>query len=337
MDALEPGISVHHTWLAVPVISAGIVACASFYLRFGPEPIIPDPELQQLCYNYGFSNSLRRSLISYGVYACVVFMVMAISDPTYGMLHVVADELHPLASANLWDRKAWVVLGIMAAAVTLLCVFVSAIITHTMAVDVWSSMKMSRSVHEAFLMDACTRYRRKSFREMTEAFQEVQESIELPQLPSSGVSDQHVSALGPANAVAGAGLFGSYGCSAMINAPACPKDALHLKHIEEQARLPVAVCFSVLVYDVLGLVVCAVWGAFVVRSYVIIFGTLAGKHSVVYLLSVLVYVIFVTAALSRCCLVFFPSAEELRLSQNCGPEEGQRPLIEVEAEGDATC
>jgi len=181
-------------------------------------------------------------------------------------------------------------------------------------------------------MDACTRYKRKSLQELTEAFQQAQEGVELQERRSSDGSDDCLSVSSPGDEAAGPRTPRSCGYSAMTNAPACPKDALHLKHIEEEARLPAAVCFSVLAYDVLGLVVCAVWGAFVVRSYVIAFGEIAGKHSVVYVLSVLVYAIVVMAALSRFCFVCFPSAEELRIQEDCGPEGGQRPFLELDRE-----
>merc|ERR1719401_1045619 len=117
MDALEPGRSAHNAVLAAGVISAFLVLTTCFYLRYGPEPIVPDPQLQQLCYSHGYSSSVRRSLVSYIVYSCVVFMVMCCCDPTYGVLIVLAKQVYAL-SASVWDAKALLVLIALACVVT---------------------------------------------------------------------------------------------------------------------------------------------------------------------------------------------------------------------------
>merc|ERR1719329_759148 len=270
MDALEPSRQpplVHDTALAVGVISTFMVLCFCFYLRFGPEPVIPDPELQHLCYSYGFSGSVRRAVISYGVYACVVFIVMCVCDPVYGIFYLVADIVHPYSSANLWDHQAWLVLGVLASVTTAACSLCSALITWTMAVDEASSVKLSRSVHDAFLADACSRYKRRNSELIEEA--DVSHSDFVP--PEA-----------PGDEAAG---------------PSTPR--CNYSEVEEAAALPKAVCASVLIYDVLGLVVCTVWGAFTVRSYVVFCGHLASRHVALYALSCFFYAGAVTVAEAR--------------------------------------
>ncbi|CAK0909599.1 unnamed protein product, partial [Prorocentrum cordatum] len=75
--------------------------------RYGPEPIIPDPRLQQLCYSHGYSNSLRRALVSYVVYSCVVFIVMCCCDPTYGILIILAREERTTRSPRFSTPGRW--------------------------------------------------------------------------------------------------------------------------------------------------------------------------------------------------------------------------------------
>eukprot|EP00434_Breviolum_minutum_P002077 symbB.v1.2.001837.t1/scaffold77.1/size347087/8 len=52
MDALEPDRPDHDLTLVRVVIAVCLVVSICFYLRFGPEPIIPDPQLQHLCYSH---------------------------------------------------------------------------------------------------------------------------------------------------------------------------------------------------------------------------------------------------------------------------------------------
>lgn len=146
MDALEPGRSMHNAVISGGVISVFLAISTCFYMRYGPEPIIPDPCLQQVCYNHGYSSSLRRALKSYMVYSCVVFIVMCACDPTYGLLISVARGLYTSDYA-VFDATALLVLCVIACAVTAVAALCSAAITWWMEVDENSSMKLSRSVH----------------------------------------------------------------------------------------------------------------------------------------------------------------------------------------------
>jgi hypothetical protein len=164
MDALEPGQSTHNALLAGAVVAGALVLATCFYLRYGPEPIVPDKRLQQVCYSHGYSSSVRRSLVSYVVYSCVIFIVMCCCDPNYGIFTVIVrkafyDTLFIGIFTSVFDRKALLVLFCVACLVTLLGALLAAAIKWVMEVDESTSMKLSRSVHDACQLMV---YRRRS-------------------------------------------------------------------------------------------------------------------------------------------------------------------------------
>jgi len=308
MDALEPGRSSHHSNSVRAVIVLCLVLSACFYLRFGPEPIIPDPKLQHVCYSHGYSSSLRRSLVSYVVYSCVICMVMACCDPTYGLLISLASAVLPSIS-SLFDLQALLVLCSMACVVTVVGALCSAAITWAFEVDAASSMRLSRSVN-----NACNKMvvrRRSRFEAMLSEVQkagsdacfiEVGDQNSPERLPIEETDDE------PED------FAGSSICT-YSRLPLSDEDAFSEVESERQLQLNPgaitnALCVSVLLYDVLGFVVCFQWGAIAVRGFSLIFGHLARKHWLLYACSCGLYALVVTAVLTRMCLVFFPSSEE---------------------------
>lgn len=338
MDALEPGRSMHNAMLSTGVISTFLLLSTCFYLRYGPEPIIPDPELQQLCYNHGYSSSIRRSLVSYVVYSCVVFIVMSCCDPSYGLLVRVAKEVYD-SSYAVFDAKALLVLGVLACAVTLLAAVCSATITWVMEVDEYTSMKLSRSVH-----DACQRMvicRRSSFDGvLTQVLREGSDAhlAEAYRTGSRSLAEPQQATLERPPVAAPSALPQAWDEDSFDQEQTAPGSSSPprcryfemgegfgpAEDIESERQLranPVpisaALCLSVLAYDVLGLVICFQWGALALRCYSVLFGRLASVHDALYMLSVLLYAVVVVMSLSKFVFSWFPSAEELAAAPRC--------------------
>ncbi|CAE7886300.1 unnamed protein product, partial [Symbiodinium sp. KB8] len=308
VDALEPSRS--DQVVVAAVIAVWLVLSVCFYLRFGPEPIIPDPQLQQLCYSHGYSSSVQRSFVSYIVYSCVVCLVMACCDPTYGLLIVLASRVYS-STSSMFDAQAWLVLCSLAIVVTLLGALCSAAITWVFKVDEFSSMRLSRSVN-----DACSQMvtrRRVEFGEMLSRVQkagsdaclvEDTELSNLEDIPLDEDDDEE-------------DFKGS-----LVPTPRCkyasmPSDEEAVLEVESERQLQLnpgaissAICVSVLIYDVLGFVVCFQWGMLVVRGYSVAFGSLAMRHSALYAVSCIVYASAVTVATTRLVMVCFASPEE---------------------------
>eukprot|EP00438_Fugacium_kawagutii_P036756 Skav205312 [mRNA] locus=scaffold3444:127669:132657:+ [translate_table: standard] len=104
MDALEPDHPDHDLTLVRVVIALCLVVSFCFYLRFGPEPIIPDPQLQHLCYSHGYSSSVQRAFVSYIAWGSDGLSFQdapwfvekhghtnTSCDPTYGLLIALAS------------------------------------------------------------------------------------------------------------------------------------------------------------------------------------------------------------------------------------------------------
>lgn len=333
MDALEPGVSFHNTVLATVVILVFLVMTMGFYLKFGPEPIIPHSSLQDVCYSHGYSDSILRSLISYMVYSCVVFLVMCFCDPTYGLLIVVAKAVYS-SSSMVFDVKALLVLFGLGCLMTTLCALCSAAITWYMEVDESSSMKLSRSVHNA--RQKMVERRRSRFEAllvqvlvdrsdarlvMSPAGQEMGER---PSGWRSRYEEEHDD---DGNVSDHEDIVSDGDDAAGPQAPRCiyqRLDDTSEEHVvqsdldsERQLQLDpgvisYSVSFSVLLYDVLGLVVCFIWGMIALRLYSVTFGALAKLHSALYVVSCLLYAVIVIISLSRAVFVFFPSDEELQ-------------------------
>mmetsp|Transcript_108561 Transcript_108561/g.330035 ORF Transcript_108561/g.330035 Transcript_108561/m.330035 type:complete len:575 (-) Transcript_108561:128-1852(-) len=341
MDALEPGRSMHNAMLSAGVILSFLILSTCFYLRYGPEPIIPDPQLQQLCYSHGYSSSVRRSLVSYVTYSCVIFIVMCCCDPNYGLLSVLANEVYASSTSAVFDATALLVLCSVACLVTLVAALCSAAITWAMEVDESSSMKLSRSVH-----DNCRRMvskRRTVFEALlTQVLEDgsdarLVEAREFQRAPppvalrSLDVEDEQPLSDGddPADgtrtprcdySLLEVGLGDYYGENADIES----ERQLQLN----PGSISRALCASVLVYDVLGFVVCGQWGMIALRCYSVLFGRLAGIHDALYALSCLVYAAAVVLALSRLVFVLFPSTEERNV---CEAEDPQKVVLVQDA------
>jgi len=349
MDALEPGTSVHNTVLAGAVISAFLVVAVCFYLRFGPEPIIPDPELQQICYHHGFSGSIRRSLISYAVYSCTVFMVLALSDSTYGFIHVLRKKFYTLGgqtdTAAAMHEKILIAsaLGMMACLVTALSVLTSATITKTTEVDQSSSMRLSRSVCDARKLMITSQLMVAPSELLTmRNSRGIEEDVALDEMIASAPSDDLVceDIGGSSPSVTGRSSAGggddAAGCprgatikydvvakdmERQVSEPTCDYSPLDLDEFGSSSssgsgrgshHISRTVCGAVLVYDVLGLVVCYQWGTFAFRLYGMLFGPIAGIHNALYFSTVVCYAAATIYLLTRFVWRYFPSPEELK-------------------------
>jgi len=350
MDAMEPGESVHNTVLAVAVMSFFVVVTGCFYSKYGPEPVIPDPEVQQLCYGHGYSSSLWRSLVSYLVYSCVVFNVMLCCDANYGLLHILADQVYPSAfsAKAAFDAKALVVIFGMSLVVMLIVVLVSSFITKWTSVDELSSMRLSRSVDDArqLMFSRRLSLSRTSSSTSLDGDKELQEtgssltSTIRSQAEDTGDGDD---AAGPTRTSSQSqnfplSILSHASTRTPVDTPYSPVssdtdysrlDADMTDFPGRMSTISRTVCASILVYDVLGLVVCFEWGAFVIRLYSTLFGHLAGRHVVLYFLTTLVYAIGVTAALLRFVFVCFPSGEDLQCKEY--NTEGEKQLSAAES------
>jgi len=322
MDALEPGRSMHNAMLAAGVITAFLILSTCFYLKYGPEPIIPDPQLQQLCYKHGYSSSLRRSFVSYVVYSCVVLLVMCCCDPKYGILLILAREVYADAS-SVFDAKALLVLCALQCLVTLVAAVCSAAITWAMEVDAGSSMRLSRSVH-----DNCRQMvsrRRSNFEALLTRVLEdgsdarLMQSRELQRAPAPLEVDEFdggEDAMPVSEADESAGPPVPQCNYSLLDVDLPDYEGLSEIDSERQLKLDPGsisrlLCLSVLIYDVLGFVVCFMWGAIALRMYSVLFGRLAGMHKALYAFSCILYAGGVSVALSRFVFVLFPSGEEL--------------------------
>eukprot|EP00931_Biecheleriopsis_adriatica_P061413 TRINITY_DN36924_c0_g1_i2.p1 TRINITY_DN36924_c0_g1~~TRINITY_DN36924_c0_g1_i2.p1 ORF type:complete len:622 (-),score=105.47 TRINITY_DN36924_c0_g1_i2:28-1839(-) len=333
MDALEPGTADHDLVLARAVIAICLVLSACFYLRFGPEPIIPDPELQQICYSHGYSSSVQRSLVSYIVYSCVICMVMACCDPTYGLLISLAKAVYA-STTSMFDAEALFVLCLVACAVTFIGALCSAAITWVFEVDSLTSMRLSRSVNRA--CKKMVSHRRSRFEAMLSEVQKA--GSDACFLEAGPIHEDSGGSLPPEESdddEPKAANLAATQCE-YSRMPLSDEDAFSEVDSERQLQLNPgaisnAVCVSVLIYDVLGFVVCFQWGMLAVRCYSVLFGRLAGKHLILYVISCLFYAAAVTAAITRAVMAFFPSAEEKSLQEESGqsslssPRSSRRP------------
>lgn len=323
MDALQPGRSVHTTALVVVVISLAVICTTCFYLRYGPEPVIPDPLLQQLCYSHGYSNSVRRALVSYLVYACMVFLVMSFCDPTYGLLHVVASDLQTELDPSGFDVKALMVLLGICFAATFLSSLISSAITRLTGVDMETSMKLSRSAYEVRLRlgssfsGAELLGYEQMMRHASDNFED-DDPICSPDIaggpppsPRCSYSALEMSENGDDRCSPNSRRSSFSSSEGSRRQLVESMDELH--EPENRIAISRSICASVLVYDVLAFVVCTLWGTFAVRTFFVVFGRLAAMHSLLYVITCVTYASLTTIAVTRVCLTYFPSAEERRL------------------------
>jgi len=235
---------------------------------------------------------------------------MACCDPTYGLLIVLASRVYS-STSSMFDAQAWLVLCSLAIVVTLLGALCSAAITWIFKVDEFSSMRLSRSVN-----DACSQMvtrRRVEFGEMLSRVQKAGSDACL-------VEDTDLSNLEdiPLDEDEDEEDFKS----SLVPTPRCkyasmPSDEEAVLEVESERQLQLnpgaissAICVSVLIYDVLGFVVCFQWGMLVVRGYSVAFGSLAMRHWALYAVSCIVYASAVTVATTRLVMICFASPEE---------------------------
>lgn len=347
IDAMEPGQSMHSSMLSAGVICAFLIFSTCIYLKYGPEPIIPDPTLQQLCYNHGYSSSIRRALLSYVVYSCVVLIVMCACDPTCGLLIRFAKEIY-VSDYTVLDPMALLVLCIIACAVTALSAFASAAISWSMEVDELSSTRLSRSVH-SHCANLVTSRRQRFDATLSSVLEKGSDAqlVETLQGREIGLLAEPMQTINPTGTyfdsppkISVATPSFSWSSSAPYqlldeDGNSCPSSSLSpplsppmSKHIDfdtgfahddaasERAflvapsRISKSLCAAVLAYDVLGLLVCFQWGSLAQRLYSVIFGRLAGIHDGLYLSSCLLYAAIVGVVTSRFVFSFFPSSAE---------------------------
>lgn len=342
MDALEPGTARHPFGMAAAVIFPLLFCSICIYLRYGPEPIIPDPRLQQLCYSHGYSNSVGRALVSYVVYSCVVFLVMFFCDPTYGIFIVLVGKAY-VSVSDMDNAGSVVVLCAVASVVTLFAAVGSAAITWAFDVDEMSSTKLSRSVHKA--CKQMVKNRRSDFDIM---LQQVQRDGSDARFVRAAYSERFPPAAsspsdeGPEEEEDPEGRPQAppyiqpeaSGQQVLPGLADSPNSTLRMEiESERQLRLNPrnisrGLCASILAYDVLGLVVCFQWGAIVVRTYSVVFGNLAGIHDALYVISCVVYAATVMVGVSRFVFAFFPSAAEENRKRSFAacPDGDESPL-----------
>eukprot|EP00927_Polykrikos_kofoidii_P040980 TRINITY_DN34923_c0_g1_i1.p1 TRINITY_DN34923_c0_g1~~TRINITY_DN34923_c0_g1_i1.p1 ORF type:complete len:569 (-),score=92.71 TRINITY_DN34923_c0_g1_i1:45-1751(-) len=334
LDAVEPGRSMHDAMLSAGVISAFLFLSTCVYLRFGPEPIIPDPQLQKLCYNHGYSSSIRRALVSYVVFTCVVALVMCFCDPNYGFLIVFTQKVLYDRTSSTDDLEALLILCGLSCVVTGFAAMLSAGITWAMQVDEFSSMKLSRSVHNScqrMISSRRSKYETLLTQVMGDGsdvrFLEAQ-GREMQNMQPSVHSDfvnDNLDDMSEDGEIGENFLTSDHDKSTGLLAPSCNYNRLDfdigakedLSDVDSERQLwldPGAIsrtlCASVLIYDVLGLVVCFLWGMIALRFYTVVFGRLASLHDILYVLTCLIYAGCVVVSLPWVAAHLFPSEKE---------------------------
>lgn len=283
---------------------------------------------------------------------------MVFCDPTYGMLIVMAGKVS-LKISSVFDAEAMFVLAGLAVAVTLLAALASAAITLFMDVDEFSSMKLSRSVQNT--RQQISVRRRSSF--MALLTQVLEDGTDarfaaggglaarelLPRPPVideadiAGGSDDDDGLVDDGDQAAGPGRVVHSNYSRLRAGEPQTVETYDADDYVDYAfdldveraltrKISRSICISVLLYDVLGLVVCFLWGGLTVRCYSVVLGRLAGLHTVLYLLSCLGYAFVVVVALSRAVFLFAPSSEEITIRDRvaCKVELASAPMeIEI--------
>lgn len=116
----------------------GVMLIATFtYLRFGPEPVVPQRGPES-------SASFSRSWTSFMVYSSVVLLVMGLSDPSYGMLHLSCQYLYPAYIFPHHTIEGFLLFGLITLGWMLMSVFISCRLTTEFGVDMCSSIRLSR-------------------------------------------------------------------------------------------------------------------------------------------------------------------------------------------------
>lgn len=118
------------------IVSVMLIATFS-YLRFGPEPVVPQrgPEA---------SASFSRSWTSFMVYSSVVLLVMCLSDPEYGLLHQTCQYLYPAYVFPHHTMAGFLLFFTISLAWMSMSVAISCQLTRLYGVDMSSSVRLSR-------------------------------------------------------------------------------------------------------------------------------------------------------------------------------------------------
>jgi len=120
------------------VIILVVLMSSYVYLRCGPEPVVPqrgpDP----------FSRSFSRSFASFMVYSSVVVLVMVLSDPAYGFLHMCCVLMYPEYLFPHHTLHGFFLFTAVSIFWTLFSVSVSSQVTRIYGVDMFSSIRLSR-------------------------------------------------------------------------------------------------------------------------------------------------------------------------------------------------
>lgn len=248
-----------------------------------------------------------------------------------------------------YNVLALVVIAVLTVLVTLLFASVSAMITWLTEVDESSSMKLSRSVHEscermvfnrrsqfdvdltrvlqdgsdARFMDDGIDFNQAQARELREFdpggnYIELEEARVEPDIGSDGGKRSRWGSLRefvrPARKIDDTSRNASDADAAQVGTGNDDLDMESERQLQlDPGAISATLCFSVLVYDVLGFIVCFMWGVVTIRLYSVLFGRIAGVHDAWYAFSCMLYAACVVVALSKFIFSFFPSEKELQL------------------------
>jgi len=138
LDAITDSVHPVHPLVNHVVLTTVIVAAASVYLKFGPEPVVPQHS------PVNFSISFWRCFISFAVYSSVVLLVMVLSDPAYGFLHLCCISFYPQYVYPHATLEGFSIFCFACTIFTLFSVTVSSAVTHRYGVDMFSSIRLSR-------------------------------------------------------------------------------------------------------------------------------------------------------------------------------------------------
>eukprot|EP00397_Hematodinium_sp_SG-2012_P036292 GEMP01039163.1.p1 GENE.GEMP01039163.1~~GEMP01039163.1.p1 ORF type:complete len:481 (+),score=63.40 GEMP01039163.1:435-1877(+) len=127
-------ISIH---ISHVVLVGVILVAMCLYLQYGPEPVVPQRGPES-------SASFSRSWTSFAVYSSVVLLVMCLSDPDYGLLHLSCQRLYPAYVFPHETAVGFLLFCAIALGWTLISVSISSQLTRRYGVDMLSSIRLSR-------------------------------------------------------------------------------------------------------------------------------------------------------------------------------------------------
>jgi len=268
-----------------------------FYVKFGPEPAIPDPQIQRACYKNPYTGTVKRAMIALVLYSCVAFNVLVVIDPEIGLLYNLLKVVHPALSnqPKFWDIHAIATLLLWFIVMTVFFVLLSVCITACNSVDMSTSAKLSRQV-------VLSGHQRELFRD------------EVIRRPSPRHAARRTTIDVNFDQELQEGLMGERAVSPE-DPPGHRPDPFALEDLDPDSLaaprvVSITTCTSILVFDVLGLVVCWMWSDFTKRLYYNMLGWFARLHPALYLTSAVLYAIATVFLVARLVFLWFPDVEE---------------------------